>query len=183
LLQGFFLVSLEKNYIHAANPAAGRFRTFLLTALTRYVSNQTVKKNALKRGGGVAHIRIDADDAEDMHTRIPSNSRTPEEVFERQWALGVLDRALKELEREYSQSGRGRLFEELRPHLATGEECDYDQTSARLGMTRNATYVAIHRLRERYRRSIKAIIAETVATPGEVDDEIRYLMNSLRSHS
>ena len=180
LLQGFFLVSIEKNYIQVASPEAGRFRTFLLTALIRYVSNNTAKNHAQKRGGGIVHVRIDADDAESMHARIPSSMRSPEEVFERQWAMGILDRALDDLGRDYRESGRGPLFEALRPFLAvTGADSDYEQMAERLGMTLGALRVATHRLRERYRKAITAIVAETVATPEDVDDELRYLINAL----
>jgi RNA polymerase sigma-70 factor (ECF subfamily) len=180
LLQGFFLVSLEKNYIQVANPTAGRFRTFLLTALIRYVSNDAAKNRALKRGGGVSHVRIDADDAENLHQRIPASTRSPEEVFERQWAMGILDRALEELEQAYRESGRGPIFRELKRFLVAADtESESEQMAVRLGMTPGAIRVATHRLRERYRKAITEIIAETVATPEDVDDELRYLISAL----
>jgi len=181
LLQGFFLVSIEKNYFLAANPEAGRFRTFLLTALTRYVANDRARKDAQKRGGRIAHIRIDSDVAEGMHQRIPSNVGSPEQLFDRQWALGILARALETLENEYRKSGRGDVYDALRTFLvgAGAEPADPAMASS-LGLT-PAMRVALHRLRNRYRKTIEEIIAETVAVPDDVDDELKYLIAVLRN--
>lgn len=180
LLQGFFLVLIEKNFIQIARPEMGRFRSFLLTALVRYVSNDTAKNRALKRGGGVVHVQIDADDAEALHERIPSGTRTPEETFERQWALGILERALEELGKSYRDAGKPALFEVLKPHLAaSGTESDYHQIAEQLQMTPGAVRVAMHRIRNRYRETIRTIVAATVANPDNIDDELKHLIEVL----
>lgn len=181
LLQGFFLVLIEKNFIQIARPEAGRFRSFLLTALVRYVSNDSAKNRALKRGGGALHVRIDADEAELLHDRIPAAQRTPEEVFERQWALGILERALDELGQAYRKADKGALFEHLSPVLAgaAGGDADYQSIAEMLGMTPGAVRVAVHRLRQRYRQSIRRIVAGTVATEAQVDEELAHLIEIL----
>lgn len=180
LLQGFFLVLIEKNFIQIARPEMGRFRSFLLTALVRYVSNDAAKNRAIKRGGGVTHVHIDADDAEALHERIPSGTRTPEETFERQWALGILERALDELGTSYRDAGKHALFDALRPHLAaSGAESDYSDIAAQLHMTPGAVRVAVHRLRNRYRETIRRIVAATVANPDSIDDELKHLIEVL----
>lgn len=178
LLQGFFLVLIEKNFIQVARPEAGRFRSFLLTALVRYVSNDSAKNRALKRGGGVLHIRIDADEAEMLHDRIPSGQGTPEEIFERQWALGILERALDELSRTYRDAHKEKLFEALSPVLANagGPDVDYLAVCERLQMTPGAVRVAAHRLRQRYRDTIRKIVMETVSTEAQVDEELAHLV-------
>lgn len=180
LLQGFFLVLIEKNFIQIARPEMGRFRSFLLTALVRYVSNDMAKNRALKRGGGVVHVQIDADDAEALHERIPSGARTPEETFERQWALGILERALDDLGKSYGEAGKRALFEALRPLLAaTGTDADYHKIAEQLHMTPGAVRVAVHRVRNRYRETIRKLVAETVASPDGIDDELKHLIEVL----
>ncbi len=184
LLQGFFLALLEKEWVSRARPEAGRFRTFLLTALIRYISNDSAKNRALKRGGKIGFVFIDSDDAEHLHQRIPSNTQSPEEIFDRQWAHGILQRALDLLGQSYREAGKVELFEELSPLMAApGMESGYLAASKKLGMTLGAIRVAAHRMRARYRETISFIVAETVESLDDVEDEIRYLIQALGGQS
>lgn len=180
LLQGFFLAFLEKDFVSRARPDAGRFRTFLLTALIRYISKDRAKDRAQKRGGAVPHVRIDADSAESLHQRIPATALSPEQLYERQWALNILERAMDELRARYEKEDKAALFKELSPLLASPDsEKNHRATAERLGMTEGAVRVAAHRLKARYRDIISGIVQETVASPDEIDDEIQYLFEAL----
>jgi RNA polymerase sigma factor (sigma-70 family) len=179
LTQGFFARLLEKNDLAAADETRGRFRSFLLTACQHFLANEHDRATAQKRGGGQAHVPLDFADADGRYTREPADQTTPERVFDRQWALGVLDRVLAGLRNEYAESGRIRLFDTLKGSLTGSTETGYAELADRLGMTEGAVKVAIHRLRQRYRDRLRAAIAETVATPEEVEDEIRDLFTAL----
>jgi len=180
VLQGFFLALIEKDFVSKARPEIGRFRTFILTALTRYAANEHAKQTAIKRGGRVTFVRIDGEEAEDLHQRIPSRSRTPEEVYERQWALAILQQGMNKLEQYYQRSGKHALFCELRSVLAsTADSLDYQALCGRLSMTEGALRVAVHRLKQRYREALTSVIQETVASPDDAADELQYLIEVL----
>lgn len=180
LLQGFFLAILEKDFISRARPEAGRFRTFLLTGLIHYASNDYAKQRAIKRGGHITFVYIDGAEAENHHQRIPSTTGTPEELYERQWAHGILEGAIERLGKTYKDSGKGRLFLELCPALASPETAtDYQGVAERLGMTQGAVRVAAHRMKARYRESLSQTVAETLDSPADIEDEIRYLIHVL----
>ncbi len=180
ILQGFFLTLIEKDFVSKARPEIGRFRTFLLTALTRYAANEYAKQTAIKRGGRVKFVRIDGDEAEDLHQRIPARTQTPEEIFERQWAHAILQQAMTNLEQSYARLGKKELFRELRIVLAASEESlDYEKLSQRLSMKEGALRVAVHRLKSRYRHELEKVVKETVTSPGDAADELRYLVEVL----
>jgi RNA polymerase sigma factor (sigma-70 family) len=178
LTQAFFARLLEKNDLAAADPARGRFRTFLLSACQHFLANQHDLETALKRGGGVQPLSIDFGDGEARFTREPADRVTPEAEFERRWAMTLLDQTLRELRTEYAEGGKANLFEMLKGTL-TGDGVAYRDLGVKLNLTEGAVKVAVHRLRQRYRDKLRAVIAETVNTPAEVDDEIRDLFSAL----
>jgi RNA polymerase sigma factor (sigma-70 family) len=179
LAQGFFARLLEKHDLAAADRTRGRFRSFLLASCQHFLANHHDREAAQKRGGGRARVPLDAATAEGRYAREPAHADTPERAFDRQWALDVLDRVVGGLRAEYAESGRGKLFDELKACLAGGSDIGYADLGERLGMTAGAVKVAVHRLRQRYRDRLRAAIAETVATADEVDDEIRDLLAAL----
>ena len=156
-------------------PERGRFRSFLLTACQHFLANQHDHDTAKKRGGGQGHVPLDFADADGRYSREPADATTPEHVFDRQWALGILDRVLAGLRDEYAESGRARLFDTLKESLTGSTEAGYAELADQLRMTEGAVKVAVHRLRQRYKDRLRAAIADTVATPEEVEDEIRDL--------
>jgi RNA polymerase sigma-70 factor (ECF subfamily) len=181
LVQGFFAELLEKDYLRQADRERGRFRTFLLAAFRHFASKERERARALKRGGGRKALPLDFEDGESRYLREPADARTPETIYERRWALTLLDETLGRLRTEHDVAGRGDLFEALRGTLGAGagQEEPYAALGKRLSMSEGAVKVAVHRLRKRYREVLRALIAETVAEPGDVDDEIRHLLEAL----
>ena len=177
LTQGFFARLLEKNVVGDADPHRGRFRSYLLGAMKQFLSNERERSQAQKRGGGRASVSLSgAEDAERRYSHEPSHDSSPERLFDRQWALTVLDLAMAELRAEFGRRGKERLFERLKGCLA-GEDPDltYRQIAGELGMTEGAVGVAVHRMRRQYREALRQQIAQTVQSPAEIDDEIRQL--------
>jgi len=179
LTQAFFARLLERHDLAAADRTRGRFRSYLLTACQHFLANEHDRETAKKRGGGRARVPLDLAGADGRYSREPADEETPERVFDRQWALGLLDRALGGLREEYTGSGRAKLFDALKDCLPGGAAVPYADLAGRLGMTEGAVKVAVHRLRQRYRDRLREVIADTVATPEEVDDEIRDLFAAL----
>jgi RNA polymerase sigma factor (sigma-70 family) len=180
LTQGFFARLLEKNDLATADRTRGRFRSFLLTACQHYLANAHDAEAALKRGGGRATFSLDFDSAEGRFSREPAaNHDSAERLFERRWAVELLDRALAELRLEYVQTDRGALFDLLKPTLAGESTTGYDAIANQLALTVGAVKVAVHRLRQRYRDRIREVIGRTVADPADIDAEIRDLFAAL----
>ncbi len=180
LTQDFFARLLEKNYLAGVNPAKGRFRSFLLASLKHFLANEWDKARAQKRGGGQILIPIDIAAAESSGGLDPADHLTAERVFERRWALTLLEQVLRRLRADYVRDGRENLFEQLKPTLTEASRTvGYAEIATRLGTTEGAVKVAVHRLRQRYREVLRAEIADTVASPGEVEDEIRNLFAAL----
>lgn len=181
LAQDFFATLLEKGYLADADPERGRFRAFLLMAVARFVSKQRDKAAAQKRGGGRQPLSLDFGDGESRYQREPSHDWTPERIFERRWALTLLDRTLAQLRHEHDQAGKLPLFEALKVFL-TGEAGSppLRKVAEHLGMTEGAVKVAVHRLRQKYRESLRAEIAQTVAAQEDVDSELAVLLAALR---
>jgi RNA polymerase sigma-70 factor (ECF subfamily) len=180
LTQEFFARLLEKKSLAVADPAKGRFRSFLLASLKHFLANEWDKSRAQKRGGGQILIPIDVAAAETSGGFEPADDVTAEKIFERRWALTLLDQVLRRLRAEYVRDGRENLFEQLKPTLTEASRTvAYAEIASRLGTTEGAVKVAVHRLRQRYREVLRAEIADTVASPGEVEDEIRNLFAAL----
>ena len=162
-----------------ADPHRGRFRAFLLTAFKGHLARERARRGAQKRGGGKSLLSIDTALGERLYRLGGTDSPSPEKAFDRRWALTVLERALTALAGEMEAQGRQALFQALRPALAGGEERPFREVAAGLGMSEGSVKVAAHRLRRRYREILRRQVAETLADPGDVDDEIRHLMAAL----
>ena len=177
LTQAYFAQLLEKDYLKDVQPSAGRFRAFLKVSIKHFLSKERVKAHALKRGGRARVISLDADDAEGHYRFEPVDRLTPEEIFERRWALTVIERVLGKLRQEFSQTGKEEEFDKLKAFL-TGEEprTSYREVAAELGTSEGAVKASVHRLRGRFGKLLREEIAETVANPDEVDDEVRHLL-------
>ncbi|MFQ5742194.1 MAG: RNA polymerase sigma factor [Acidobacteriota bacterium] len=178
LTQGFFTQLLEKNYLQAADPHRGRFRTFLLTSLKHFVANEWHRQQAAKRGGGSALFPLELDDAEARFGREAPLPTTPEEIFDRRWALTQLARAMDRLEEEMSDAGRRDRFERLRCFLASERPApSYKEIATELEMSVGAVKAAVHRMRKRFGDLLRAEVAQTVGSAEEVDAELRYLLS------
>ena len=181
LTQAFFARLLAKDGLANVAPHKGRFRSFLLAAFKHFLANEWDKARALKRGGGAIHLTIDTDAAETRYACEPADALTPDRVFDRQWALTVLDRVLERLRAEQDTSEAARRFAALEPALAAESGAvGYAELAASLGMTEGAVKVAVHRLRRRYRELLRADIADTVADPAQVEDELQALFAAFR---
>ena len=180
LTQQFFARMLEKHYLRDADPARGRFRSFLLASLRHFLSNERDRAAAVKRGGRVAVLSLEMEGAEGRYSLEPPDKDTPERVFERRWAMTLLERTLARLRREFREAGKAELLARLEGYL-TGEQetLPYAELSKQLGMSEGAIKVAVHRLRRRFGALLRDEIGETVSDPAQVDDEIRELFRVL----
>lgn len=180
LTQAFFEHFLQKQQVKAALREKGRFRTFLLTLLTRFLCDQFDRSSAIKRGGGVAPMPLDTTDAEAQLDQLCGSCPSPETMFDRAWAETVVHNGVERLRQEYETDGKAGLFAELKPYLSRPpDRAAYVSAGQRLGMNAPTVATAVLRLRRRYRDLVRAEVANTVATPAEVDAEIRYLVNLL----
>ncbi len=179
LTQEFFTRLLERDDLAAVDPARGRFRAFLLAACRHFLSNEHDRATALKRGGGRQLLSLDFGDADRRYAAEPGHEQTPERLFERRWALTLLDRVVQRLREHYETAGQLPLFEALKGSLTGAAGDSHAEAAAALGMTPGAVKVAAHRLRQRYRDLLRDEIAQTVEDPAAVDDEIRALFSAL----
>ncbi len=180
LTQEFFARLLEGNWLARADRERGRFRTFLLTAMKHFLANEWHRANARKRGGQAQIFSLDDDAAENRYQSEPCEKATPESLFERNWALALLDDVLRRLEQEYGRDGKAEWMEVMRPALTADRDAiSYADIAEKLGLTETAARVAVHRLRQRYRKLIRAEVAHTVSSPEEVDEEMRHLFQTL----
>lgn len=180
MTQEFFAWLLEKNTLAAASPERGRFRAFLLTAVKHFLANQRDRAKAQKRRGGVRPLQLDLEAGESRLGLQPVDDMTPERLFERQWVLTLLDLVMRRLETEYRLSGRAEQFERLQGTL-TGQRdrLPYAALAAELEISEEAARQAAGRLRKRYRELLREEVSQTLAEPGEIDDEIRSLFEVL----
>jgi RNA polymerase sigma-70 factor (ECF subfamily) len=180
LTQSFFLRLLEKDYLRVVDRAKGRFRSFLLAAFEHFLHNEYHRARAAKRGGGKQPLSLDFAGAEDRYAIEPTHTETPDKLFERRWALTLLDCVLARLEQEWTVAGKQKVFERLRPSLLDEpQSLPYAELAKELHVSPAAVKMAVHRLRKRYRALLREEIARTVEDPAHVDDEIARLFAAL----
>jgi len=179
LTQDFFVRILEGRYLDRADPSRGRFRSFLLNSCKYFLADQADRERALKRGAG-AILPFEVSSGEERYRFEPLDNETPEHIFERNWALSLLDRAVSCLRDEFTRHGSLGDFEKLKVFLLGQAEVPYAELAREMGASEGGLKVAIHRLRKRYRVLFQREIAETVADPAEVDSEIRFLFSALK---
>lgn len=181
LTQDYFARLLEKGTVAAADPVKGRFRAFLLTDCSFFLADRRDHDRAAKRGGGRPAMSIDADEAEGRYGHEPAHGDTPERLFERAWALALLDQALDDVGQHYAATGRAALFARLRPALTAAAAASHAEIARELGMTAAAVQIALHRLRARFGAALRDRVAATLddPSPADVDDEIRTLFDAL----
>jgi RNA polymerase sigma factor (sigma-70 family) len=181
LTQEFFTALLEKGYLADADPERGRFRSFLLTAVSRLASKEREKAAAQKRGGGKKLLSLDFESGEARYQREPAHQETPERIFERRWALTLLERALAALREQHAEGGKLPLFETLKVFLTGDADAPRLRTVAgQLGLTEGAVKVAIHRMRQKYRELLRGEIAQTIAGQEDMESELAELLTTLR---
>lgn len=182
LVQAFFVELLEKGKLGAADPERGKFRSFLLASLKHFQANQWRRAAAQKRGGGVTAVSLDLEAGERRFALEPAHELTPERIFQRQWAMTLLEQTLAALRTEFAAAGKAELFERLKPYLGgEGAGLPYRELGAELGMTEGALKVAVHRYRGRWREVLREQIAQTVDSPDEIEQELRELFAAVAS--
>jgi RNA polymerase sigma-70 factor (ECF subfamily) len=180
LTQGFFARLLEKNYLEGISSDKGKFRAFLLMALKRFLANEWDRDNRQKRGGGVAALSLDWQDADLRYQINPADNLSPDKLYDRAWALTLLERVITRLRDESSAEGKSRHFEQLKPFLMAGKsERPYAQAAAALELTEGAARVAVHRLRRRYRELLREEITQTLSDPAQAGEEMQALFIAL----
>lgn len=180
LTQAVFASLFERRDFEHLDRARGRFRAFLLAVTQHYLANDAAYGHAAKRGGGVAPLPLERDQAEERYRHEPIDPDTPETLFDRRWALTVIERTMATLRDDYAQAGREALFGKLQSTLL-GESPDvgYAGIAEALGLTAGAVKTSAHRLRRRFQDELRRQIEETVRDADDVDDEIRYLIRAI----
>ena len=181
MTQGFFAELLEKETLQVADRQRGRFRSFLLAAASHFLSNQRRNARTLKRGGNRRLLALNFASGERRYSLEPFHELTAEKIYDRRWAMTLLDQVLDKLHGESVAAGKQELFDTLTPYLGGSRQTvPYQDVARRLKMTEGAVKVAVHRLRRRCRDVLRDEIAQTVADPAEIDDELRSLFASVR---
>lgn len=181
LTQAFFVSLLERQDLQSVDPAKGRFRSFLLASMKHFLVNDWHRQRAQKRGGARASLSLDFTSAENRLELASADHATPQMLFERQWALTLLDRVREILRSEFTQAGSAEHFDELEAYLTMSPgRLTYSEAASRLGMSEAAMKMAVHRLRRRFRDCLRREIAQTVCSSEEIDDEICTLRSALR---
>ena len=180
--QAFLASLIERNDLKHVSQDRGRFRSFLLASLQHFLANDAARRRTAKRGGGMRVVPLDSDEPEGRYRLEPAGPATPEALYERRWALMIIERVLARLRDEWAAGQRGAEFEALKACLlGEAPQGGYAAVAATLGASEGAVKVAVHRLRRRFQTELKRDIGETVADPADVDDEIRYLIRALNA--
>jgi RNA polymerase sigma factor (sigma-70 family) len=181
-VQSFFVELIDKDFLDAVSPQKGRFRWFLMSAVKRFVAKQVEKQSTRKRGGDRSFFSLNIDDAEQRYQLEPVDGWSAEKLFERRWALAVLQQALDRLLEQHEKKGKMELYLALQPTLSgipmTNQQ--YSEIAERFGMTEGAVKVSALRMREKYRDAIREIVSQTVAETDYVTDELDELLAALR---
>jgi RNA polymerase sigma-70 factor (ECF subfamily) len=183
LTQEFFLRVVSGSFLARAAPEKGRFRSFLLGAVKNFLADSHDRAAALKRGGGATRFSFDFATGEASYLREPRHDENPERVFERKWAWTVLENVLGGLREEFGDAGKLDRFNRLQPYLTGSGKVAYSRVASELSMSEPALKSTIHRMRLRYRDRLRAEVASTLVDPGEVDGELRFLLQSIATQA
>ncbi|MDB6052568.1 MAG: hypothetical protein JWN25_91 [Verrucomicrobiales bacterium] len=178
LTQAFFARFLEKNYIEGLRSDKGKFRSFLLAALKNFLANEWDRSKCLKRGGGVIPLSMDLQEGDTRYVVLPSDDLSPDKMYDRAWAVTLLERVITTLRDENESEGKGQLFDQLKPFLTAGKSAPYAAAAETLQMSEGNIRVIVHRMRKRYREILKDEILQTLADPAQADEEMRALFNA-----
>jgi len=182
LTQAFFARFLEKNYLAAISSERGRFRAFLLAALKHFLANEWDRANRQKRGGGATLVSLDWQDADTRYQIDPPDNLSPDKLYDRAWAVTMLERVIARLRDENTNEGKAGLFGQLKPFLMVGKSAiPYAQVADSLKLTEGAVRVAVHRLRVRYRELLRDEVRQTISDPAQVEEEMRTLFIAFAS--
>jgi RNA polymerase sigma-70 factor (ECF subfamily) len=181
LTQGFFARLITKDGVAEVHPDKGRFRCFLLAAMKHFLSDARDHANAQKRGGGYPALSLDDSVAEDRYRQEPQDNLTPDRIFDRRWAYTLIETVVARLREEFVRSGKGALFDALRPFLVgDAEDLSYAQVASHIGMSAAAAKMTVTRMRRRYGQLLRLEVANTVANASEIDEELRHLFAALQ---
>jgi RNA polymerase sigma-70 factor (ECF subfamily) len=180
LTQAFFARIIETSGFASADRERGRFRSYLLGAMKHFLANEWRRAKTRRRGGQIKIVEWDALDPESRYSRAAGEHDDPELMFDREWALETVAGALRALRDEMSEASKKEQFEALKGSLTGEEDLPREETAKRLGMSEGAVRVAVHRLRQRYGKLLRAVVAETVSDEAKLDEEMRYLLQVLR---
>jgi RNA polymerase sigma factor (sigma-70 family) len=179
LTQTFFARFLEKNYLKGLSSDKGRFRAFLLAALKHFLANEWDRANRQKRGGGATLLSLDWQSADERYHIDPADNLGPDKLYDRTWAVTLLERVITRLRNECAAEGKAQLFQHLRAFLMLGADAiPYAQAAAELGLSEGAVRTSVHRLRRRYRELLREDVAQTLTESGQIEEEIRALLNA-----
>lgn len=182
LVQAFFEKFLGKNYLEGLSAERGKFRAFLLASLKHFLANEWDKSQRQKRGGGITHLSLDWQSADERFHPDPADPSSPDKTFDREWALALLERVIIRLREECAAAGKAPLFEQSKGYLMVSEAAiPYTEAATCLGLDEGAVRVAVHRLRKRYRQLLREEIAQTLDDPAQVAEELRSLQAALAS--
>ena len=182
LTQGFIFQLLERRSLEKVQPEKGKFRSFLLASLNYFLADVRDRTNAQKRGGGQELISLDFARAEEWYQIEPADRQNPETIYERGWAMTLLDEVLAKLARDFEDAGKGAVFSLLQPFLVEGSRGDsYRDVAVKTGLSEEAVKKSVQRMRQRYYELFRKEIAQTVASPAEIDAELRHLCTVLSS--
>ena len=182
LTQAFFARFLQKNYLAAISSERGRFRAFLLAALKHFLANEWDRANRQKRCGGVTVVSLDWQDADTRYQIDPPDNLSPDKLYDRAWAVTMLERVIARLRDENTNEGKAGLFGQLKPFLMVGKSAiPYAQVADSLKLTEGAVRVAVHRLRVRYRELLRDEVRQTISDPTQVEEEMQTLFSAFAS--
>jgi RNA polymerase sigma-70 factor (ECF subfamily) len=179
LAQSFFVGFLRKNYLEKLSGEHGKFRAFLIASLKHFLANEWDRTQRLKRGGGIPTLSLDWQDADARYQIDPADDLSPDKIYDRAWAVTLLERVIGRLRQENANEGKAALFDRLKPYLTVGRnEIPYAQAAVALGMAEGTVRVAVHRLRRRYREVLREEIGQTLSDPAQVEEEMRALFSA-----
>ena len=183
LAQAFFARLLEKNYLEGLSSEKGKFRAFLLAALKHFLANEWDRANRQKRGGGATVLSLNWQIGDTRYQIDPADNLSPDKLYDRAWAVTLLERVITRLREESAADGKAKLFEQLKPSLMAGKSAiSYAEAAASLDLTEGAVRVAVHRLRQRYRELLRLEIGQTLSNATQVEEELRALFSAFTEY-